>query len=189
MFVDEIHRFNKSQQDSFLPVIEVGAIILIGATTENPSFALNSALLSRCQVLQLKRLDNTALEKVLIRAEDEIGARLPLSETARKAICEMANGDARSLLNMVESLVSANCTEIIEEEYLTKIISKRAPLYDKRGDNHYNLISALHKSLRGSDGDAALYWLARMLVGGEDPNFIARRLVRFASEDIGLTDP
>jgi putative ATPase len=189
LFVDEIHRFNKSQQDSFLPVIEVGAIILIGATTENPSFALNSALLSRCQVLQLKRLDNTALEKILSRAEDEIGARLPLSETARKAICEMANGDARSLLNMVESLVSANCTEIIEEEYLTKIISKRAPLYDKRGDNHYNLISALHKSLRGSDGDAALYWLARMLVGGEDPNFIARRLVRFASEDIGLTDP
>ncbi len=191
LFVDEIHRFNKSQQDSFLPFVENGTITLVGATTENPSFELNGALLSRCQVLVLNRLDETALGGILSRAELFEKRALPVTSDARLALLNMADGDGRYFLNLVEEVFSAvqDDAEPISAEALSKIISKRLPLYDKAADGHYNLISALHKSVRGSDPDAALYYLARMLAAGEDPLFLARRLVRMAYEDIGLADP
>ncbi len=187
LFVDEIHRFNKSQQDAFLPVMEDGTIILIGATTENPSFELNAALLSRCQVMVLKRLDEVALEKLLVRAEDELGQALPLEDEARDVLKAMADGDGRYLLTMVEQLSHVEIT--LDVAGLSEILQKRAPVYDKKDDSHYNLISALHKSVRGSDVNAALYWFARMLSGGEDPKYLARRFTRMAVEDIGLADP
>mgnify|MGYP006091341449 FL=1 len=189
LFVDEIHRFNRAQQDGFLPYVEDGTVILVGATTENPSFELNGALLSRSQVFVLNRLGHEALEALLARAEEEIGRSLPLIAEARSAVCAMADGDGRYLLNLVEEIVSLSADDILDVADLTKAIQKRAPLYDKSQEAHYNLISALHKSLRGSDADAALYWLARMLAGGEDPRYIARRLTRFSVEDIGLADP
>lgn len=189
LFVDEIHRFNRAQQDGFLPYVEDGTVILVGATTENPSFELNGALLSRSQVFVLNRLGHEALEALLARAEAEIGRTLPLTAEALSAVCAMADGDGRYLLNLVEEIVSLNPDETLDVADLTKAIQKRAPLYDKSQEAHYNLISALHKSLRGSDADASLYWLARMLTGGEDPRYIARRLTRFAVEDIGLADP
>ncbi|GLR67324.1 ATPase AAA [Acidocella aquatica] len=191
LFVDEIHRFNRAQQDAFLPVVEAGTIVLVGATTENPSFALNGALLSRCQVLVLRRLDDEAMELLLQRAEAETGLRLPLTPQARAMLRAMADGDGRALLNMAEQLFSLPSagTLNLNEEDLSRLLSRRAALYDRDREEHYNLISALHKSMRGSDADAALYWLARMFAGGEDPRFIARRLTRFASEDIGLADP
>ena len=187
LFVDEIHRFNKSQQDAFLPVVEDGTITLIGATTENPSFELNAALLSRCQVFVLKRLDDGALETLLQRAEKEANRALPLTPDARAALKAMADGDGRYALTMAEQVLAQAGT--LDTAALAKLVNKRAPLYDKKDDGHYNLISALHKSVRGSDADAALYWLARMLAGGEDPRFIARRITRMATEDIGLADP
>ncbi len=187
LFVDEIHRFNKSQQDAFLPVVEDGTITLIGATTENPSFELNGALLSRCQVFVLKRLDDNALETLLRRAEEDAGKRLPLTEEARHALKAMADGDGRYALSMASQVLEQDAQ--LDTEALTKLVNRRAPLYDKKDDGHYNLVSALHKSVRGSDADAALYWFARMLAGGEDPRFIARRITRMASEDIGLADP
>ena len=190
LFVDEIHRFNRAQQDGFLPVVETGTVTLIGATTENPSFALNGALLSRCQVLVLKRLDDDGLEKLLLRAEAAITHPLPLDPEARATLRAMADGDGRYLLNLAEQLAALpQDTPSLDVPALSDLLAKRAALYDRDREEHYNLISALHKSLRGSDCDAALYWLARMLVGGEDPRYIARRLVRFASEDIGLADP
>ncbi len=189
LFVDEIHRFNRAQQDGFLPVVENGTVVLVGATTENPSFALNGALLSRCQVLVLKRLDDAAMELILARAEDVVGRRVPLDEEARGTLRAMADGDGRYLLNLVEQLAAVEDPTPMDTAGLSELLSKRAALYDKDREEHYNLISALHKSLRGSDPDAALYWFARMLTGGEDPRFIARRLVRFASEDVGLADP
>lgn len=189
LFVDEIHRFNRSQQDAFLPVVEDGTVVLIGATTENPSFELNAALLSRCQVLVLNRLDDSALEILLQRAEEVEERPLPLDDDARRAVRAMADGDGRYLLNLAEELFSLPQGDTLDTQALVTVIQKRAPLYDKSQEGHYNLISALHKSLRGSDTDAALYWLARMLVGGEEPLYIARRLVRFAVEDIGLADP
>jgi putative ATPase len=191
LFIDEIHRFNRSQQDSFLPHMEDGTITLFGATTENPSFELNAALLSRAQVLVFHRLDETAMEKLLARAEMLEQRPLPLDADARAALIGMADGDGRALLNLVEEIfatVPAGETPL-SREALTRLVQRRAPLYDKSRDGHYNLISALHKSVRGSDPDASLYWLARMLTGGEDPLFIARRLVRMAVEDIGLADP
>jgi len=189
LFIDEIHRFNKSQQDGFLPYVEDGTVVLIGATTENPSFELNAALLSRAQVLVLNRLDDAALEELLQRAEAETGADLPLDADARSALRALADGDGRYLLNMTEELLALPAGEVLDTAALAQSVQKRMPLYDKAQDAHYNLISALHKSLRGSDTDAALYWLARMLEGGEDPRYIARRLVRFAVEDIGMADP
>ena len=189
LFVDEVHRFNRAQQDSFLPPVEVGTVVLVGATTENPSFELNGALLSRCRVLVLNRLDHGALSALLARAEEVAGAPLPLTEEARTALLAMADGDGRALLNMVEALSQVAAGEPLDSAALAAAVQQRAPLYDKAQEGHYNLISALHKSLRGSDVDAALYWLARMLAGGEDPLYIVRRLVRFASEDIGLADP
>jgi len=189
LFVDEIHRFNRAQQDGFLPYVEDGTVILVGATTENPSFELNGALLSRSQVFVLNRLGHDALEALLARAEAVIGRVLPLTADARSAVCAMADGDGRYLLNLAEEIVSLDPDHTLDVTDLTKAIQKRAPLYDKSQEAHYNLISALHKSLRGSDADAALYWLARMLTGGEDPRYIARRLTRFAVEDIGLADP
>lgn len=190
LFVDEIHRFNRAQQDSFLPYLEDGTITLIGATTENPSFELNGALLSRTQVLVLKRLDESALSTLLDRAEHLTGHPLPLDDDARRALIAMADGDGRYLLNMAEQLQPFPDTgENLDTAALAHHIQQRAPLYDKAQEGHYNLISALHKSMRGSDPDAALYWLARMLDGGEDPLFVARRLVRFANEDIGIADP
>lgn len=188
LFVDEIHRFNKSQQDAFLPVMEDGTIILIGATTENPSFELNAAVLSRAQVFVLKRLDDEALEKLLGKAEDEAGRDLPLTAEARDLLKTMADGDGRYVLSMAEQLFAQGETALAPEGLLS-LIQRRAPLYDKGDDSHYNLISALHKCVRGSDADAALYWFARMLAGGEDPHYIARRMVRMAVEDIGLADP
>jgi putative ATPase len=191
LFVDEIHRFNKSQQDSFLPCVEDGTIILVGATTENPSFELNGALLSRCQVLVLNRLDAAAMSALIGRAEMYERRMLPADDQARGALTAMADGDGRYFLNLVEEVFAAvpeGGTDLTPET-LAKIVQKRLPLYDKAADGHYNLISALHKSVRGSDPDAALYYLARMLVAGEDPLFIARRLVRMAYEDIGLADP
>lgn len=187
LFVDEIHRFNKAQQDAFLPVVEDGTITLIGATTENPSFELNAALLSRCQVFVLKRLDDQALENLLARAEQEAGRALPLDSQARDTLKTLADGDGRYALTLAEQVLAQ--TEQLDAAGLMRLVNKRAPLYDKKDDAHYNLISALHKSVRGSDADAALYWLARMLAGGEDPRFIARRLTRMAVEDIGLADP
>ncbi len=189
LFVDEIHRFNRAQQDAFLPVVEAGSIVLVGATTENPSFALNGALLSRCQVLVLRRLDGLAMEALLARAEALAERSLPLTVEARAMLCAMADGDGRALLNMAEQLFAMPEAEALGQDELSALLARRAALYDRDREEHYNLISALHKSLRGSDADAALYWLARMLAGGEDPHFIARRLTRFASEDIGLADP
>jgi putative ATPase len=190
LFVDEIHRFNRAQQDGFLPVVENGTVTLIGATTENPSFALNGALLSRCQVLVLKRLDDQGLDQLLQRAEAAIGHALPVNEEARATLRAMADGDGRYLLNLAEQLAALPPeTAPLDVPELSELLAKRAALYDKDREEHYNLISALHKSLRGSDCDAALYWLARMLVGGEDPRYIARRLLRFASEDVGMADP
>jgi putative ATPase len=191
LFVDEIHRFNRSQQDAFLPHMEDGTIVLVGATTENPSFELNSALLSRASVLTFKRLEDTAIEALLQRAETHAGRKLPLTDDAREALVNMADGDGRGAINLAEDVFLAvpASGKPLDGEALVKLVQRRAPLYDKSQDGHYNLISALHKSVRGSDPDAALYWLARMLAGGEDPLYIARRLVRMAVEDIGLADP
>lgn len=189
LFVDEIHRFNRSQQDAFLPHVENGTIILIGATTENPSFELNAALLSRARVVVLRRLEDSALEKLLQRAEANMERTLPLTDEARASLLAMADGDGRYLLNMTEELFMLAPEGEVDTQELVELIHRRAPVYDKHQDSHYNLISALHKSLRGSDTDAALYWFNRMLAGGEDPLYIARRLVRFAVEDIGLADP
>jgi len=187
LFVDEIHRFNRAQQDSFLPYVEDGTVILVGATTENPSFELNGALLSRTQVFVLKRLDDVALSTLITRAEALIGHPLPLTDEARQALIAMADGDGRYLLNMIEQVHALPAP--VDPAALAAAVQRRAPLYDKAQEGHYNLISALHKSMRGSDPDAALYWLARMLDGGEDPLFIARRITRFATEDIGMADP
>ncbi len=189
LFVDEIHRFNRAQQDGFLPFVEEGVVTLVGATTENPSFELNGALLSRSQVFVLKRLDDTALEALLIRAEAHEGHPLPVFSEARQALLAMADGDGRYLLTLAETLFALEVPEPLDTQGLAQTLQKRAPAYDKSREEHYNLISALHKSVRGSDPDAALYWLARMLDGGEDPLFIARRLVRMAVEDIGEADP
>ena len=190
LFVDEIHRFNRAQQDGFLPVVENGTITLVGATTENPSFALNGALLSRCQVLVLRRLDDAALDLLLDRAEAETGLALPLLPDARVVLRAMADGDGRYLLNMAEQLAALPPDQPkLDPAGLSELLARRAALYDKDREEHYNLISALHKSLRGSDPNAALYWFARMLAGGEDPRYIVRRLTRFAVEDIGLADP
>ncbi len=190
LFVDEIHRFNRAQQDAFLPVVEEGIVVLIGATTENPSFALNGALLSRCQVLVLRRLDDPALMELVSRAEAATGRGLPLTEEGRAALRAMADGDGRYLLNMAEQLFALPPDQLpLGAAELAALLARRAALYDKDREEHYNLISALHKSLRGSDPDAALYWFARMLTGGEDARYIARRLARFAAEDIGLADP
>ncbi|MBM3570222.1 MAG: replication-associated recombination protein A [Alphaproteobacteria bacterium] len=190
LFVDEIHRFNRSQQDGFLPAVEDGTVILVGATTENPSFELNAALLSRCQVLVLERLGDAALETLLARAEALLGRKLPVSAEARTRLKDLADGDGRYLLNLAEELFQLPADGVpLDPAGLAKAVQKRMPLYDKSQEAHYNLISALHKSLRGSDVDAALYWLARMLIGGEHPLYILRRLVRFAVEDVGLADP
>lgn len=189
LFIDEIHRFNRAQQDGFLPYVEDGTVILVGATTENPSFELNAALLSRCQVMVLKRLDDEALEKMLARAETLEGRPLPLTEDGRSALRAMADGDGRYILNLAEELFRLPPEPRLDPGQLAGTVQKRLPLYDKSQEGHYNLISALHKSLRGSDTDAALYWMARMMAGGEDPRFIARRLTRFAVEDVGLADP
>lgn len=189
LFVDEIHRFNRAQQDAFLPYMENGTVILVGATTENPSFELNSALLSRAQVVVLNRLDETAQDELLGRAEASLGKTLFLTPEARAALIALADGDGRYLLALAQDLLSAPPKELLDEQSLIKRLQKRAPLYDKKQDSHYNLISALHKSLRGSDVDAALYWFFRMLEGGEDAHYIARRLTRFAVEDVGLANP
>lgn len=189
LFVDEIHRFNRAQQDVLLPYVEDGTVTLVGATTENPSFELNGALLSRCQVMVLHRLDEAAMEGLLSRAEVLEGRTLPLTEEARQALAAMADGDGRYLLVMAEELFNSKTKEPLSSETLAKFVQKRRPLYDKAQDGHYNLISALHKSMRGSDCDAALYWFARMLAGGQDPRYIARRILRFAAEDVGLADP
>lgn len=189
LFVDEIHRFNRAQQDAFLPYLEDGTLILIGATTENPSFELNTALLSRCQVFLLRRLDASALERLLARAEENESNKLSITIDARKVLINLADGDGRYLLNMVDDLFQHKGNRILDVKAMVSAIQKRAPIYDKSQDAHFNLISALHKSLRGSDVNASLYWLARMLAGGEPPNYILRRLVRFASEDIGMADP
>lgn len=191
LFIDEIHRFNRAQQDSFLPHMEDGTITLVGATTENPSFELNAAVLSRAVVLVFERLSDEALEKLLVRAETEVGRSLPLTQSGRDALRAMADGDGRSVINLADEVfasVAAGQADV-DRDGLVRLVQRRAPLYDKGRDGHYNLISALHKSVRGSDPDAALYWLCRMLDGGEDPLFIARRLVRMAVEDIGLADP
>ena len=189
LFIDEIHRFNRAQQDGFLPYVENGTVILVGATTENPSFELNAALLSRTQVLVLNRLADNALEELLVRAESVEARTLPLVSDARTALRAMADGDGRYLLNMAEAVLALPPEPLIDTAQLAEVVQRRVPIYDKSQEGHYNLISALHKSLRGSDTNAALYWLARMLSGGEDPRYIARRLLRFASEDIGLADP
>ncbi len=189
LFVDEIHRFNKAQQDGFLPHMEDGTIVLVGATTENPSFELNSALLSRAQVIVLDRLTPADLERLAQRAERDLGRALPLRPEARDALIEMADGDGRALLNLVEQVAAWKIAEPLSTEALSKRLMRRAAKYDKTGDEHYNLISALHKSVRGSDPDAALYWYARMLEGGEDPRYLARRITRMAVEDIALADP
>lgn len=189
LFVDEIHRFNRAQQDSFLPVMEDGTVILVGATTENPSFELNAAVLSRAQVLVLNRLTTDHLEQLLARAEAHTKEKLPLDDDARTALKAMADGDGRFLLNLVEEILALKPIKPLTTADLARTVQKRAPIYDKGREGHYNLISALHKSVRGSDPDAALYWLARMLTGGEDPLYIARRVVRMAIEDIGLADP
>ncbi len=189
LFVDEIHRFNKAQQDGFLPHMEDGTILLVGATTENPSFELNAALLSRAQVLVLERLDLAHLELLAQRAEQDLARALPLNGAAREALLEMADGDGRALLNLIEQVAAWKVSDKLDVEALTTRLMRRAAKYDKSGDEHYNLISALHKSVRGSDPDAALYWFARMLEGGEDPRFLARRITRMAVEDIGLADP
>ncbi|NRB04244.1 MAG: replication-associated recombination protein A [Rhodobacteraceae bacterium] len=189
LFVDEIHRFNKAQQDGFLPHMEDGTILLVGATTENPSFELNSAVLSRAQVLVLDRLDTAELEALVARAEAELDVALPLDDGARAALLEMADGDGRALLNLVEQVAAWKVDAPLDPQALAARLMRRAAQYDKSGEAHYNLISALHKSVRGSDPDAALYWFARMLEGGEDPRYLARRITRMAVEDIGLADP
>jgi putative ATPase len=189
LFVDEIHRFNRAQQDGFLPFVEEGTVTLVGATTENPSFELNGALLSRCQVYVLKRLDDEALGQLLAKAEDYEKRELPLQPDARKALLALADGDGRYLLSLAETLFNIGTAQPLSTAELGQVLQKRSPAYDKDREEHYNLISALHKSVRGSDPDAALYWLARMLAGGEDPLYIARRLVRMAVEDIGEADP
>ena len=189
LFVDEIHRFNRAQQDGFLPYVEDGTITLVGATTENPSFELNAALLSRAQVLVLHRLDHRALCELLDRAEAAEGRTLPLTADARDALVASADGDGRFLLNQAETLFAVDIADPLDPQALAALLHRRMPVYDKDREGHYNLISALHKSLRGSDPQAALYWLARMLVAGEEPLYVLRRLVRFASEDVGLADP
>ncbi len=189
LFVDEIHRFNRAQQDGFLPVMEDGTIVLVGATTENPSFELNAALLSRAQVLTLRRLEGADLERLAQRAETALGRPLPLDPEAREALLGMADGDGRALLNLIEQVDGWQAARPLDTAALSERLRRRAAIYDKGGDGHYNLISALHKSVRGSDPDAALYWFARMLEGGEDPRFLARRIARMAVEDIGLADP
>jgi putative ATPase len=190
LFVDEIHRFNRAQQDSFLPVMEDGTVTLVGATTENPSFELNAALLSRARVLVFKSLDAEALEKILARAEAIEARKLPLDDEARLVLLRLADGDGRAVLSLAEEVWrAARKGETFNATQLTEIVQRRAPIYDKSQDGHYNLISALHKSVRGSDPDAALYYLARMLDAGEDPLYLARRIVRMASEDIGMADP
>lgn len=190
LFVDEIHRFNRAQQDGFLPFVEDGTVVLVGATTENPSFELNAALLSRAQVLVLRRLDDDALELLLVRVEEAERRPLPVDADARIALRAMADGDGRYLLNMADILMAIpKDAAPLTPDQLASAVQSRQPIYDKGQEAHYNLISALHKSLRGSDTDAALYWFSRMLAGGEDPRYIARRLVRFASEDIGMADP
>jgi len=188
LFVDEIHRFNRAQQDGFLPYVEEGVVTLVGATTENPSFELNGALLSRAQVFVLNRLDADALEGLLARAEEYVGRALPLDASGRDTLIGFADGDGRYLLTLADEVFLAE-DEVLDSAGVAALLQKRAPAYDKSRDEHYNIISALHKSMRGSDPDAALYWYARMITGGEDPRYIARRLVRFASEDIGLADP
>lgn len=187
LFVDEVHRFNRAQQDSFLPYVEDGTIVLVGATTENPSFELNGALLSRSQVFVLRRLDDAALTTLVERAERAMGEPLPVDAEARQALVAMADGDGRYLLNLIEQVQPVR--QPLDAAGLAQLAQQRAPLYDKSQEGHYNLISALHKAMRGSDPDASLYWLARMLDGGEDPLYIARRLVRFANEDIAMADP
>src|SRR5579872_6513136 len=192
LFVDEIHRFNRAQQDGFLPFVEQGIVTLVGATTENPSFELNGALLSRCQVYVLRRLSEEDLKTLLTRAEAFVGRSLPLTDAAREAMIAMADGDGRYVLSLAETVFDIVTEELdapLDPQGLGRILQRRSPAYDKDREEHYNLISALHKSVRGSDPDAALYWLARMLAGGEDPLFIARRLVRMAMEDIGAADP
>lgn len=189
LFVDEIHRFNRAQQDGFLPYVEAGIITLIGATTENPSFELNGALLSRAQVFVLQRLDPAAMAILLERAEALMDRKLPLTDAARTALMNMADGDGRYCLGLAETLFNMDIEAELDVPALSAILQKRAPAYDKNKDEHYNIISALHKSIRGSDPDAALYWMARMLTGGEDPLYICRRLIRMASEDIGTADP
>ncbi len=189
LFVDEIHRFNKAQQDSFLPHMEDGTIVLVGATTENPSFELNAALLSRAQVIVLERLSLADLERLAQRAEQETGRPLPLTPQARDRLLEMADGDGRAVLNLIEQVMAWKVKDRLDIDQLAQRLMRRAAKYDKSGDEHYNLISALHKSVRGSDPDAAVYWFARMLEGGEDPRYLARRITRMAVEDIGLADP
>ncbi len=189
LFVDEIHRFNRAQQDGFLPFVERGVVTLVGATTENPSFELNSALLSRSQVMVLRRLDEAALGKLIARAEALYGKPAPLTEDGRAALMAMADGDGRYFLNLVEEVFAWGRTQPIDANGLMAALQKRAPSYDKDREEHYNLISAWHKATRGSDPDAALYWFCRMLEGGEDPLFLARRMIRAASEDVGLADP
>ncbi len=189
LFVDEIHRFNKAQQDALLPFVEDGTVVLVGATTENPSFEVNAALTSRCQVLVLNRLDAAALDDLLRRAEADTGNTLPLDADARDALKDMADGDGRFLLNMAEELLALEPGKTIDRAQLADVVQRRVPIYDKADEGHYNLISALHKSVRGSDPDASLYWLARMLDAGEDPLYVARRIVRMAIEDIGMADP
>jgi putative ATPase len=189
LFIDEIHRLNRAQQDVLLPFVEAGSVVLIGATTENPSFELNSALLSRCTVLALQPLDEAALAELLARAEEAEGKQLPLTQEARQSLCRMADGDGRYLLGMVEQLLAMSPKQPLDAEAMAKALRRRAPRYDRDKEGHYNLISALHKAVRGSDADAALYWCHRMLDGGEDPHFLFRRLARMALEDIGLADP
>ena len=189
LFVDEIHRFNRAQQDGFLPYVERGTVVLVGATTENPSFALNAALLSRAQVLVLNRLGEEALATLVERAEAEVGRALPVTDDAKAALVSSADGDGRFLLNQVETLFATAIDTPLDPAELAQFLHRRMPVYDKDRDGHYNLISALHKALRGSDPQASLYWLARMLVAGEEPLYVLRRIVRFASEDIGLADP
>lgn len=189
LFIDEIHRFNKTQQDTLLPYLEDGTVVFMGATTENPSFNLNNALLSRCHVGVLQPLSSEDLLTLIQRAEDFLDKKLPLDENARTHLAQMADGDARFLLNTVEYLINANFKKDLSPEELDNAVQKRAPLSDKSGDEHYNLISAVHKSLRASDTDAALYWTARMMTSGQDPMYIFRRLTRFAVEDVGLADP
>lgn len=190
LFVDEIHRFNRAQQDGFLPFVENGTVILVGATTENPSFELNSALLSRCKVFVLKPLSSDALEKLILRAEALQKRQLPVTPEARNTLIELADGDGRYFINLLETVYDlTGMNEILDTDALLKVVQKRSPIYDKDREGHYNLISALHKSLRGSDTDAALYWAARMIDAGEDPAYLLRRLTRFASEDVGLADP
>src|ERR1700686_1435475 len=189
LFVDEIHRFNRAQQDAFLPNVEDGTVILVGATTENPSFELIGALLSRAQVFVLRRLDDSALETLLARAEQHLGRVMPLTDDGRAALRAMADGDGRFLLNLVEEIDRLPREPALGPQQLAELVQRRAPLYDKQQEGHYNLISALHKSLRGSDTDAALYWLARMVGGGEDPIYILRRLPRAAVEQRVLAEP